>query len=318
MHPQRAHFFSAASAPTPLRLDGVSFRYDSRPEQPVLTDVSLTVPPGRTVGLIGENGSGKSTALRLLSGAALPDHGIVEAPESLGVLQQMPAAAGACRDRRRPAPAGRRAPARPRAPDRSPGRPDGRGATARCPLLPGAAMGRCPGRSTAPQPVEPGSQGRDRAGRAGPGRTAPQSPPAGALRRPTATARPGRRAAAHPPCAAARRADEPPRRRSRGLPRGRAALLARTGADGQPRSVAAGCHRRCCGRPRSRPGPGRARGRAHGDAVQRRVLELSRAARAAAQRLGGPLAGAGAAAAALGGRGPARARRRPSPLDRQV
>ena len=29
MHPQRAHFFSAASAPTPLRLDGVSFRYDS-------------------------------------------------------------------------------------------------------------------------------------------------------------------------------------------------------------------------------------------------------------------------------------------------
>ncbi|MDN5702187.1 MAG: ATP-binding cassette domain-containing protein, partial [Micrococcales bacterium] len=82
------------SAPSPLRLDGVSFRYDSRPEQPVLTDVSLTVPPGRTVGLIGENGSGKSTALRLLSGAALPDHGIVEAPESLGVLEQMPAAAG--------------------------------------------------------------------------------------------------------------------------------------------------------------------------------------------------------------------------------
>ena len=54
MHPQLAHP-STASAPSPLRLDGVSFRYDSRPEQPVLTDVSLTVPPGRTVGLIGEN-----------------------------------------------------------------------------------------------------------------------------------------------------------------------------------------------------------------------------------------------------------------------
>ena len=50
MHPQRAHFFSAASAPTPLRLDGVSFRYDSRPEQPVLTEVSLTVPPVVVVG----------------------------------------------------------------------------------------------------------------------------------------------------------------------------------------------------------------------------------------------------------------------------
>lgn len=79
-----------SSAPSALRLDGVSFRYDARPDLPVLTDVSLTVAPGRTVGLIGENGSGKSTLLRLLAGASRPDQGLVEAPASLGVLAQTP------------------------------------------------------------------------------------------------------------------------------------------------------------------------------------------------------------------------------------
>ncbi|MGN6126869.1 MAG: ATP-binding cassette domain-containing protein, partial [Humibacter sp.] len=41
-----------------LRADGVSHSYGVRS---VLTDVSLAVPPGARVGLIGENGVGKST-----------------------------------------------------------------------------------------------------------------------------------------------------------------------------------------------------------------------------------------------------------------
>ncbi|MFR9727174.1 ABC-F family ATP-binding cassette domain-containing protein [Streptomyces sp. MS19] len=57
----------------------------------VLDGVSLTAPPGRRVGLIGENGVGKSTLLRLLAGADEPDGGTVARPDDLGFLhQEMP------------------------------------------------------------------------------------------------------------------------------------------------------------------------------------------------------------------------------------
>ncbi|OKH98971.1 antibiotic ABC transporter ATP-binding protein [Streptomyces sp. CB02923] len=54
----------------------------------VLDGVSLTVSPGRRVGLIGENGVGKSTLLRLLAGVDEPDSGQVTRPYELGFLQQ--------------------------------------------------------------------------------------------------------------------------------------------------------------------------------------------------------------------------------------
>jgi ATPase subunit of ABC transporter with duplicated ATPase domains len=57
----------------------------------VLDDVSLTVPSGRRVGLVGPNGVGKSTLLRILSGELRPDGGSVElAPPSaiVGHLHQ--------------------------------------------------------------------------------------------------------------------------------------------------------------------------------------------------------------------------------------
>ena len=74
--------------PNPLRLDGVSFAYPARPDVPVLTDVSLTVAPGQRVGLIGENGGGKSTLLRLAAGSLAPGRGTVARPASCGVLLQ--------------------------------------------------------------------------------------------------------------------------------------------------------------------------------------------------------------------------------------
>ena len=70
---------------TPLRADGVSVRYG---ERRVLSDVSLTVPPGARVGLIGENGAGKSTLLRVLAGAETPDSGVVARPRRVGFLWQ--------------------------------------------------------------------------------------------------------------------------------------------------------------------------------------------------------------------------------------
>jgi macrolide transport system ATP-binding/permease protein len=57
----------------------------------VLDGISLTAAPGRRIGLIGENGVGKSTLLRLLAGADEPDSGTVVRPADLGYLhQEMP------------------------------------------------------------------------------------------------------------------------------------------------------------------------------------------------------------------------------------
>lgn len=46
-------------------------------KQPALHDVSFSLPIGKIVGIVGENGSGKSTILKLISGLALPTSGKV-------------------------------------------------------------------------------------------------------------------------------------------------------------------------------------------------------------------------------------------------
>ncbi|MFJ8053500.1 ABC-F family ATP-binding cassette domain-containing protein [Streptomyces luteogriseus] len=62
----------------------------------VLDGVSLTSSPGHRIGLIGENGVGKSTLLRLLAGVDEPDTGSVSRPDGLGFLhQEMPFDTGA-------------------------------------------------------------------------------------------------------------------------------------------------------------------------------------------------------------------------------
>ncbi|MER5280684.1 ABC-F family ATP-binding cassette domain-containing protein [Streptomyces sp. NPDC002809] len=54
----------------------------------VLDGVSLTASPGHRIGLIGENGVGKSTLLRLLAGTDEPDSGSVTRPGDVGFLHQ--------------------------------------------------------------------------------------------------------------------------------------------------------------------------------------------------------------------------------------
>lgn len=44
----------------------ISFAYPSRPENPVLCDISLFIPPGETTFIVGGSGSGKSTIAQLL------------------------------------------------------------------------------------------------------------------------------------------------------------------------------------------------------------------------------------------------------------
>jgi macrolide transport system ATP-binding/permease protein len=60
----------------------------------VLDGIDLSAAPGRRVGVIGENGTGKSTLLRLLAGQDRPDHGSIEIKGTVGLLAQEPALTG--------------------------------------------------------------------------------------------------------------------------------------------------------------------------------------------------------------------------------
>ncbi len=68
-----------------LKADGLSRSYGAHR---VLTDVSLTVSAGQRLGLIGENGVGKSTLLRLLAGMEEADAGAITRPLRTGILWQ--------------------------------------------------------------------------------------------------------------------------------------------------------------------------------------------------------------------------------------
>lgn len=62
-----------------LRLSSVGFRYG---REEVLRQVSLTVRPGRIIGVIGDNGLGKSTLLKLMAGLLTPSAGTIESGSS--------------------------------------------------------------------------------------------------------------------------------------------------------------------------------------------------------------------------------------------
>ncbi|BAU29656.1 ABC-2 type transport system ATP-binding protein [Aneurinibacillus soli] len=57
-----------------IELQNVSKRYIT---QSALTNISLTLPKGKIIGIIGENGSGKSTTLKLIAGLIQPTSGTI-------------------------------------------------------------------------------------------------------------------------------------------------------------------------------------------------------------------------------------------------
>ena len=84
-----------------LRFEDVSFRYDAEADEWTLRDVDLAVPPGTTLALVGETGSGKTTlgylASRLydpergavrLDGADLRDLRFASLTDAIGVVSQ--------------------------------------------------------------------------------------------------------------------------------------------------------------------------------------------------------------------------------------
>ena len=58
-----------------IQLDKVSFSYE--PGRPILQDLSLHIHKGESVGLIGANGAGKSTILKLMLGLLTAQSGTV-------------------------------------------------------------------------------------------------------------------------------------------------------------------------------------------------------------------------------------------------
>ncbi|MEV0372397.1 ABC transporter ATP-binding protein [Streptomyces sp. NPDC050636] len=59
-----------------IRFEKVTFTYPGN-DSPALCELDLVVPAGKIVALVGNNGSGKTTAVKLLSGLYTPDEGRV-------------------------------------------------------------------------------------------------------------------------------------------------------------------------------------------------------------------------------------------------
>ena len=70
-----------------LEIEGVSKAFDDRL---LISDLSMTVPKGAIVGIIGGNGAGKSTLFRMISGEETPDSGTLSLGETvqLGYVDQ--------------------------------------------------------------------------------------------------------------------------------------------------------------------------------------------------------------------------------------
>lgn len=75
--------------------------YKSFGKEQVLTDVSLDVPAGSIVGVVGNNGSGKTVFMKCICGFLMPDRGKItvngkavgkecDFPESIGIIIETP------------------------------------------------------------------------------------------------------------------------------------------------------------------------------------------------------------------------------------
>ncbi|MGF7160457.1 ATP-binding cassette subfamily F protein 3 [Rhodoligotrophos appendicifer] len=67
-----------------LHINGLSYRIDGRL---LLDDATCAIMPGHKVGFVGRNGTGKSTLLKLLTGALQPEQGSVSVPKNARIGQ---------------------------------------------------------------------------------------------------------------------------------------------------------------------------------------------------------------------------------------
>lgn len=66
-----------------LQASNINFAYE--PEHPIIKDFSITTLPSDRIGIIGRNGKGKSTLLRLLHQTLEPDNGKIRIPPNLAI-----------------------------------------------------------------------------------------------------------------------------------------------------------------------------------------------------------------------------------------
>jgi ATP-binding cassette subfamily B protein/ATP-binding cassette subfamily C protein/ATP-binding cassette subfamily B multidrug efflux pump len=71
------HGTLTAAPAGPLSLHDISYAYAEQ-TTPAISDITLTLQPGQTLGLVGPTGSGKSTLLRVLLRQLTPQHGSVQ------------------------------------------------------------------------------------------------------------------------------------------------------------------------------------------------------------------------------------------------
>lgn len=76
---------------TVIELKNISFRYPENGKE-VLRDLSWKLPAGSIYGILGGNGSGKTTALKIMAGIYCPDAGTYVAPARVLYLPQNPKA----------------------------------------------------------------------------------------------------------------------------------------------------------------------------------------------------------------------------------
>ena len=70
-----------------LTINGITVRLGGRA---ILDDASASLPPGSRVGLIGRNGAGKSTMVKVIAGQIEPDGGSIDKPRGarIGYIAQ--------------------------------------------------------------------------------------------------------------------------------------------------------------------------------------------------------------------------------------
>lgn len=79
--PQEKLYFPGIPESKTFRLHDLSFKYPGAGNEPVLQNINLTIPEGKTTAIVGLSGSGKTTLLKLLLASYRPTKGEVKVGE---------------------------------------------------------------------------------------------------------------------------------------------------------------------------------------------------------------------------------------------